>query len=89
VRQTSFNASVAASVRVAGITGVLINTFNAITSGSAGAVGLDCAWFGIYILGTQWAVRVAYREVEADERRARNLALWDERRLDMTAAGAG
>ncbi|HEX9088487.1 MAG TPA: hypothetical protein VF867_13285 [Arthrobacter sp.] len=88
VRQPSFNASIAACVRIGGIAGVLINTFNALVSGSEVAVGLGCAWFGIYLLGTQWAVRVAYREVEADEERARNLALWDEHRVDLTDARA-
>lgn len=88
VTQPGFNASIAAVVRIGGIGGVLINTFNAVRYDSTVAVGLDCAWFGIYILGTQWASRIAYREVEADEQRARDLSAWDGRRVDMGMARA-
>lgn len=83
VTQPSFNASIAALVRIGGLGGVLINTFNAVVRDSSVAVGLDCAWFGIYLLGTQWASRIADREVEADEQRARELAAWDGRQVHM------
>lgn len=61
-------ANAAAGMRWSVLWGVGYNTVAGLLSGNDLNTALACAWFGVYVLITQWLARITDREIEAKER---------------------
>ena len=60
-------ANGAAGTRWATLWGIGYNTVAALLTGSELNTALACAWFGVYVLITQWLARIKDRETLANE----------------------
>jgi hypothetical protein len=73
-------AGFAAGMRWSTLWGIGYNTVDGLLSGDDLNTALACAWFGVYVLATQWLARITDLEAESNEWYERAVKIGDSRR---------